>query len=629
MALMSRWSLRMRTVVLAMVPALLMLMVVLGYHVYARLQDSQHELEQSGALMASQLAASADYAVISGNLDSLEGQIQSLLKQPGVVSVRILDGDRRPLLSRQRQSAGSASDWHLYRADIRQQSLVLDNRDWLAPPEGAAEAMTLGHVEVGVSSRYMDDKDSAILWNSIWLGLIALVLTAMLGIYMAQDLERPLRSIIGMVGALKNRQFESRVSISQEGELGVLAYHLNLLAAMLEEHRSLQMKYTDELITSRGRADKANQAKSEFLAMMSHELRTPLNAVLGSLQLLNSGNLGTEEQEYAQLAATAGTDLRRLLDDVLDFSRLDEGRLVLQMRPFNPEALIGALRAACLPEAHAKGLDMEVTLEGAAPLWLKGDEVRISQILRKLLDNAIKFTEKGRVGLRMRISQLNEAQALMTCEVYDSGIGISQNSLAHIFEPFMQLDRSHSRRFGGAGLGLTIANRLTRLMQGDLRVESEPLVGTCFCFEVALPVCQDAPARTDVPEAVSRKSAFDARVLVVDDNPANRKVAEAMLKAAGCHVITANNGREALDSLQGGDVDLVLMDCQMPVMDGYEATRSWRNQERNRRIPIIALTANASPDNETACLDSGMDAVLGKPFRRQQLEMLLGAWLER
>ncbi|HEX5278234.1 MAG TPA: response regulator [Fluviicoccus sp.] len=628
MALMSRWNLRRRTLLLALAPAILMLCVLLGYHVYARLNDSRHELEQSGILMASQLAASADYAVISGNLSSLEGQIQGLLGQPGVVSVRILDMDDRILLSRQKPDAGVASDWHRYQASIRQQSIALDSEDLMVSGQDVSPDPVVGKVEIGISGRFMLDKVQDILLNSLLLGLLALAPIMALGVLMARDLEAPLRSIIGMVGALKNRHFEARVTISQEGELGVLAYHLNLLASMLEEHRSLQMKYTEELIESRTRADKASQAKGEFLAMMSHELRTPLNAILGSLQLLNSGALEGEPKEYGLLASQAANDLRRLVDDVLDFSRLDEGRLMLQLRDFSPAVLVESLRAACMPEAHAKGLEMAVSLEGQTQLWLRGDEVRISQILRKLLDNAIKFTDKGRVGLRVRVNPFNETQAHLLCEVFDTGIGISQATLPHVFEPFMQVDRSHSRRYGGAGLGLTIASRLTRLMQGDLRVESEPLVGTCFCFEVALPVCHEHAADRAVTEVPPRKSAFDARVLVVDDNPANRKVAEAMLKAAGCTVMTANNGKEALDNLQAGEIDLVLMDCQMPVMDGYEATRLWRNQERDRRLPIIALTANASPDNETACLEAGMDAVLGKPFRRQQLEMLLGAWLE-
>ena len=317
------------------------------------------------------------------------------------------------------------------------------------------------------------------------------------------------------------------------------------------------------------------------------------------------------------------------VDDVLDFSKVEEGRLALNMRPFLPQNLLQHIADLFRIEAAQKSLDVVFLLEGETDIWLKGDDMRIRQILSKLLDNAIKFTKKGRVGIKAKISRYNDTQAQLFCEVFDTGIGINANALSHIFQPFTQVDRSHTRSFGGAGLGLAIASRLSRLMHAELRVESELLVGTSFSFEVVLPICTECGASQEVlPISFNgKKSVFTAHVLVVDDNPANRKVAEAMLKAVGCTVASANNGQEALNELIAGGIDLVLMDCQMPIMDGYEATRVWREQETKRRIPIVALTANASPENEENCITAGMDSVLSKPFRRQQLEMILSAWL--
>ncbi len=628
MAVMSNWSLKRRTLVLALAPAVLMLLVTMAYHVVARLLDAKHELAQSGALMASQLASSADYAVISGNLDSLGGQVQSLLTQPGVVSIRIFDADHRVLLDKHKPGSAKPNELERFLAPIRQEPVQLDRGDWLVNVPDRGEVQVLGEVEVGISPDFILERERSIVFTSLFLGALALAAIALLGSAMARDLENPLRAIIGMVGALKNRHFEARVNVGQDGELGVLAYHLNLLASMLEEHRNLQMKYTEELILSRTRADKANLAKSEFLAMMSHELRTPLNAILGSLQLLSPSRMEDEQKEYAGLAAHAANDLRQLVDDVLDFSKLDEGRLSLQVRPFNPRALLDKLVEDARGEADAKRLGLSFRFEGDAGIWLQGDQVRISQVIRKLLDNALKFTEKGRVDVHLRLTPYSETHAHFQCEIFDTGIGISPTALPMIFEPFMQVDRSHSRRYGGAGLGLSIAGKLTRLMQGDLRVESEPLVGTCFSFELVLPLApRQGVGEPDAPEAAERPAGYDAHVLVVDDNPANRKVAEAMLKAAGCTVVTASNGREALESLRAGGIDLVLMDCQMPIMDGYEATQAWRAEESGHRLPIVALTANASPDNEVTCLEAGMDAVISKPFRRRQLEMVLSAWL--
>ncbi len=628
MAIMSKWSLRKRTLLLALVPAFLMFAIMLVYHVRVRLQDAEYEQGRSGTIMATQLAASADFAVISGSLDSLTPQIDTILAQPGVASVRILDVEQHVLYAKKNPQYAKSTDWHRYMAAIHQQTLALDRSDWLVETPASTEPINLGFVEIGVSSEHILQREHDIIIKSALLGSLVLLIVAGLGFWMAWSLERPLRAIIGLVGALKSRQFTARVHIKQDGELGALAYHLNLLAAMLEESRTLQITYTAELITARGRADKASHAKSEFLAMMSHELRTPLNAISGGLQLLNGVNLQDEAKEYIDLATLATNDLRRLVDDVLDFSRMEEGRLALQLRPFLPQDLLHHVFESFKSEAEDKHLDMTLVLEGETKLWLKGDEVRIRQILSKLLDNALKFTEKGRIGIRARISPYNEVQAQLLCEVFDTGIGISSGALAHIFEPFMQVDRSHSRRYGGAGLGLAIASRLSRLMHADLRVESEPLVGTCFCFEVILPICEECGLLNESLVAINtNRPIFNAHVLVVDDNPANRKVAEAMLKSAGCTVSSANNGREALTCLASGGIDLVLMDCQMPIMDGYEATQAWRNQEHDKRIPIIALTANASADNETACVAAGMDAMLSKPFRKQQLEMLLSAWL--
>ena len=629
MALTSKWSLRTRILLLTSLPAFLMFVIMLAYHVFERLHDAQTEQDRSGKIMATQLAAATDFAIMSGNFDSLIPQVDSILAQPGTTTVRILDTNQRVLFSKKNETP-TFDVPEYYLETVHQQSLKLDETDWLVNDVPLKEQDTvLGFVEIGFSSEYILQKEKAIIIKSIALALVVLLLVGGIGLWLALALEKPLRAIIGLVGALKNRQFDQRVHVKQDGELGALAYHLNLLASMLEEHRALQLKNTEELSTARHRADKANQAKSEFLAMMSHELRTPLNAISGGLQLLNGEPLPDSSKEFVDMATIATGDLRRLVDDVLDFSKVEEGRLALNIRPFLPQNLLQHITELFRAEAAQKSLELVFVLEGQTDIWLKGDDMRIRQILSKLLDNAIKFTKKGRVGIKAKINRYNDSQAQLFCEIFDTGIGINANALSHIFQPFTQVDRSHTRSFGGAGLGLAIASRLSRLMHAELRVESELLVGTSFSFEVVLPICTECGESKELASISfnGKKSVFTAHVLVVDDNPANRKVAEAMLKAVGCTVASANNGQEALNELFAGGIDLVLMDCQMPIMDGYEATRIWREQETERRIPIVALTANASADNEVNCITAGMDSMLSKPFRRQQLEMILSAWL--
>jgi signal transduction histidine kinase len=411
MALTSKWSLRTRILLLTSLPAFLMFVIMLAYHVFERLHDAQTEQDRSGKIMATQLAAATDFAIMSGNFDSLIPQVDSILAQPGTTTVRILDTNQRVLFSKKNETPTfDAPEYYL--ETVHQQSLKLDETDWLVNDVPLKEQDTvLGFVEIGFSSEYILQKEKAIIIKSIALALVVLLLVGGIGLWLALALEKPLRAIIGLVGALKNRQFDQRVHVKQDGELGALAYHLNLLASMLEEHRALQLKNTEELSTARHRADKANQAKSEFLAMMSHELRTPLNAISGGLQLLNGEPLPDSSKEFVDMATIATGDLRRLVDDVLDFSKVEEGRLALNIRPFLPQNLLQHVTELFRAEAAQKSLELVFVLEGQTDIWLKGDDMRIRQILSKLLDNAIKFTKKGRVGIKAKINRYNDTQA--------------------------------------------------------------------------------------------------------------------------------------------------------------------------------------------------------------------------
>ena len=364
MAITSKWSLRTRILLLTSLPAFLMFVIMLAYHVFERLHDAQTEQDRSGKIMATQLAAATDFAIMSGNFDSLVPQVDSILAQPGTTTVRILDTNKRVLFSKKNQTA-TFDPPEYYLETVHQQSLKLDETDWLVNDVPLKEKDTiLGFVEISFSSEYILQKEKAIIFKSMALALVVLLLVGGIGLWLAFALEKPLRAIIGLVGALKNRQFEQRVHIKQDGELGALAYHLNLLAAMLEEHRALQLKNTEELSTARHRADKANQAKSEFLAMMSHELRTPLNAISGGLQLLNGEPLPDSSKEFVDMATIATGDLRRLVDDVLDFSKVEEGRLALNMRPFLPQNLLQHIADLFRIEAAQKSLDVVFLLEG-------------------------------------------------------------------------------------------------------------------------------------------------------------------------------------------------------------------------------------------------------------------------
>ncbi len=374
-----------------------------------------------------------------------------------------------------------------------------------------------------------------------------------------------------------------------------------------------------------------SEAKSRFLATMSHEMRTPLHGMLGLTRMLRDEELRPQAQQRLELVERSGEHLLSVINDVLDTSKIEAGHVHVERRPFDLSAVIHDVVAISTVNAQAKGL--QLLLESTLPALhdVTGDAARVRQVLHNLLGNAVKFTDQGRITVR--VSRV-VGHDTVTLAVEDSGIGIPSDELPFIFEAFHQVESSMERRHGGAGLGLTISQKLCRAMGGDLRCTSAPGRGSVFVASFGLPVVarahQVAPrSRGETGEATAAMLHADGRrglVLLVEDNPINALVADAALKQFGLSVVLAEDGHKALRWLQDHQPDLVLMDCQMPDMDGYETTQQIRALERQQaraRVPIVALTANVLPEERQRCLDAGMDDHLPKPFHRNDLDHLL------
>jgi len=474
------------------------------------------------------------------------------------------------------------------------------------------------------------------------IGCLIAVVGLVVSQWISSRIARPIRALTRAANALACGELGTAVDVHSQDEVGLLARAFNDMAQQLSALMGKAMEKARA-------AEQASEAKSVFLATMSHEIRTPLNGVLGFAEQCLATELTAEQHEYLGFVQRSGQDLLAMIDEILDFARLEAGGMRLEESEFRLSSCLARALDPLRPAIAAKGLELAIQVEESVPDTLIGPASRLRQIVTNYAANALKFTARGGLTLRAARDADVDGSIVLRVSVEDTGIGIPPERIGQLFKPFAQLDSGANREYGGTGLGLAICKELAALMQGKVGVVSEPGVGSTFWFTARLKTPRPAEARdpaaqirAPLPAPKERESAGSPpwladplaldrrgrqRVLVAEDNRVNQRVVAVILRKAGWRYELAENGGQAVEMFAAQPFDLVLMDCQMPVLDGLEATRRIRALERGRRVPIVALTANAFAADREACLAAGMDDFMAKPFAAADLVARLEQWL--
>jgi two-component system, sensor histidine kinase len=644
---------------------------ITAFEVYHKRAEGLEALLTQGEKASMLIAKFSEYAVFSEDQDSL--QLVTEAQDDETVYLALLRADQTVLIEKN-YLAGFRPEPLAYIPTDAKQNNSSPNRDFSTIDQGRnvqficpivsqtsdfesldlvekkenAASQVIGYVRLILSKQLMQQQINDAIRSILFLTVAIVVLATFATLFVTRKITTPISTLIEATRKIAKGDLTGTIEVRGGRELSVLAKSFNLMIDRLRTSQSEVEQYqktleekveerTVELLAAKEVAEAASHAKSEFLANMSHEIRTPMNGVLGVTDLLLQDKLSEKHKQLVQTIHASGKTLLYIINDILDFSKIEAGRLELENINFNLRDMADSIHDLFSYKASEKGLTLTSQVQEDIPKIVYGDPARLRQIIINLIGNSLKFTDHGSVHLNAELVEHKNGRCLLRFEIRDTGIGLTQEQMQGVFDTFSQADSSTTRKYGGTGLGLTISRQLVELMDGEIEVESELGRGACFSFTVLLQVPVDQETALSEYDQKQQESDpdichYDCTVLLAEDNHTNQIVAEGMLNLLGCKVDLAVNGRQAVDAVKENKYDLILMDCQMPELDGYSATGEIREFEQlieGSHTPIIALTAHAMSGDRERCLTAGMDDYLSKPLHQSQLQLILKNWVPK
>ncbi|KJY94222.1 histidine kinase [Vibrio neptunius] len=600
-------SFRMKTILgIAFIEVIML--VVLTVSAMSFLSNSnEKQLIQRANSTASMFAHAAKDAMIATDIATLDDLVKEFMTIEDIAYIRVMRGDQelscdgdKALLQRTMSvdyTLGSVNDG------------IFDTQ--VPVINGGAN---YGTIDIGFEISAINSMLTSAQKAIIAIASVEVILVAIFSFFLGTYLTRSLVKLIEAANTVSEQGPGFRLNDQSKDELGDVARAFDDMSVKLE-------KSYHDLKHARFEAEQANVSKSRFLASMSHEIRTPMNGVLGILNILEESRLTREQKKLVNTATESGQFLLSIINDILDFTRMESNTLRLEHKPFNFRQCVENVVETFKPSAKIRCLDLHCILDGSVPANVQGDENRVKQILHNLIGNALKFTKEGSVTIQVSTEIVEGNQVKIVCRVIDTGVGINRSAMDYLFDEFTMVDQTYSRSQEGSGLGLAICKRLCELMDGNIEAESTPLMGSTFSFSIKLELADQLICSTHQNQSHNKLQVSDASILVAEDNKANQLVISEMFKRIGVSMDIAENGLRALEMVEQYHYDLIFMDISMPEMDGMETCKNIRSMadEKVRHIPIIALTAHSLSGDKEQFLDAGMDDYLSKPIRLSQL----------